>query len=79
MLEFKEYQSKPVTRLAMEILEGHNLQYTASESKGTVMTNSGLLQFACHEEPHVGDFVCYLTESDVYHCNRAVFKQRNVV
>lgn len=76
---FKEYESKPITRLAMEITEEHNLQYRASTSCASVDTPEGKLLFKCYEEPKVGDYVCYLNDEDVYHCSRKVFHERNIV
>lgn len=76
---FKEYQSKPITRLAMQITLEHNLKYSPSTSEASVKTPDGELVFKCYEKPQLGDYVCYLNDEDIYHCSRKVFHERNIV
>lgn len=79
MKDFKEYQSTPITRLALKIEEQHGVEYNPADSCATIETSEGTLEFKCYEEPKVGDYVCYLNEEDVYHCNATVFAERNIV
>jgi hypothetical protein len=76
---FKEYQSRPITRLAMQITEAHDVLYEEEKSEATVQITTGGLVFKCYEEPKVGDYVCYLNAEDIYHCNATVFAERNIV
>lgn len=76
---FKEYKSKPITRLAHEITEddivGHgnapNL-YLLSPAD-----SNETFKFVAYDEVKVGDFVVYLNEDDIYHCSRKVMAERN--
>ena len=69
---FKEYQSKPITRKAAKI-GNEELVYFPEKSEamyeGTV--------FKCYEEPKVGDYICFLNDNDIYHCNAKIFAERN--
>lgn len=76
---FKEYQSRPITRLAMVITIEHDVLYMEEKSEATIQTATGGLVFKCYEEPKVGDYVCYLNAEDIYHCNAKVFAERNIV
>ena len=80
-MNFKDYQSRPVTRRACEITPDLILTYISEQSVGHIMTKDGEdgIMFACHEEPFHGDFVIYLTETDIYHCKRSVFEERNII
>lgn len=85
MDRFIKYQSKPITRRAYKIKENdvitesgiigesdaaHRIYFGGSES---------FIDFVAHETVNVGDYVVYLNETDVYHCNAKVFHERNVV
>ena len=77
---FKEYESKPITRLAYQIREGDSFW----QDDNTLLWNlypegSPSVSFAAHEEVSLGDWVVYLTEEDTYHCTDKVFRERNVV
>ena len=37
------------------------------------------IKFKHYEPVDTGDFIVYLNESDVYHCTREVFLERNIV
>ena len=74
-MDFKDYQSKPITRTAAVIPEGVPIVYTPENSEATVSD----VTFKCYEKPVAGDFVVHLSEEDVYHCSKAVFAERNVL
>jgi hypothetical protein len=74
---FKEYESKPVKRLAYRIKEGDSL-YHMSGDQWHVVVGSFTINFKAHETVHVGDYVVYLTDTDTYHCSDKVFRERNL-
>jgi len=81
---FKRYQSKPIVRLAYQIQpddeiheDKHDCYCTVKVTKGQV--NGTQINFVAHEPVNVGDYVVYLNEDDIYHCNAEVFAQRNII
>ena len=80
-MEFKDYQSRPIIRRACEITPDLTLTYWPDKSEAMISNKHSdeKLVFACHEEPFHGDFVIYLTETDIYHCKRSVFEERNII
>lgn len=73
-IRFMPYQSKPITRMAMEIPVGAEIKRTAE--------NTYVFQdvtFKAYQPPLAGDYIVRLDENDTYHCARAVFHERNVV
>ena len=70
---FKEYQSKPIVRKAYQVQESDTVQYWPD---GTAQI--GEVQFTAAEEVQVGGYIVHLNENDIYYCNEAVFKERNV-
>ena len=78
---FKRYQSKPVTRLAYQIQENDEVAVEVGESPYHHLTTADgdNITFVAHEEVKTGDYVVYLNEQDIYHCNKQVFNERNEV
>ena len=78
---FKEYQSKAITRKAHEITENDSIEQLHDSTLWRLVTADGVVvDFAVHAPVvQVGDFVVYLNHSDVYHCERKVFFERNIV
>lgn len=74
-MEFRDYQSKPITRRAAVIPADAHIEYNPERSEAVV---SGVA-FKCYENPVHGDYIVHLSEADVYHCSKAVFEERNVV
>lgn len=78
---FKEYKGKQITRKAFEITSPDQLlvehDLINSKNRYGLKTPDGVLEFVAHEEVNVGDFVVYLNDKDIYHCNRKVFLERN--
>ena len=77
-MAFKEYQSRPVTRLAHEVKFGENIEKTG-EATYLITIEGEPVEFKAYEEVRAGDYVVYLKGSDIYHCRRDVFHERNVV
>jgi hypothetical protein len=78
-MEFKDYQSKPIVRRAMEILPEHTIDYREDNKVVRVYFSVGYITAVAHEKVNVGDFIVYLSEEDIYHCRREVFMERNIV
>jgi len=77
---FKEYESKPTTRLAYRITGKESLQGIGDGDDTFVMdVGDTNVTFKAHETVFPGDFVIYQSEDDVYHCRQAVFHERNIV
>ena len=73
---FNAYESKPVTRMAVQISELETLfqiidKESTWEYKG--------VSFKAYQNPVIGDYVVKLTEEDTYHVSRDVFRERNIV
>jgi len=77
---FKEYHSKPVVRLAYEVVDTDSITEVADKPATSTITTAGShLEFKHYEPVAVGDYIVYLTDTDVYHCSKAVFLERNIV
>lgn len=77
MTLFKTYKSKPIKRKAYEIQPNDKIDYNP-ETSGCVVWNDAMrMTFAAHEPVKHGDFVVFLNDNDIYHCNRKVFLERN--
>lgn len=82
MIEFKPFESKPVTRMAFQITKDHGwakigeAQYMIAED---TEHTTNIVRFKAYEEPKVGDWIVKLTDADTYHCTDAVFRERNIV
>jgi hypothetical protein len=74
-MQFQDYTSKPIIRRAACIKENESIAYNPEKSEATV----GHITFKCYEQPQHGDYVVYLSPTDVYHCSAVVFKERNIV
>ena len=76
---WKEYDSRPVTRVAYEIRADDEVNATGEESTYVIEIDGESVKFKAYEDPEPGDYVVRLTEEDTYHCRRDVFHERNVV
>ncbi|AGG58044.1 hypothetical protein VPAG_00008 [Vibrio phage douglas 12A4] len=82
---FKEYKSKPITRLAHEITQSDlDTLKKIGESMFHIViheqdTTDHPVSFKAYEDVKVGDFIVYLDSSDIYHCSRKVFEERNEI
>ncbi len=74
-MDFKDYTSRPITRRAAVIPDDAIIEYFPDGQTASV----GGFEFKCYEMPKHGDYVCYLSDDDIYHCNATVFKERNIV
>jgi hypothetical protein len=72
---FKQYHSKPITRSAHLVTED-DVIVKLDESTSSL---NGEVNFKHYEEVKVGDYIVYLNEEDIYHCNAKVFAERNIV
>lgn len=73
-INFMPYESKPITRMAIEIPVGAAVTRTAEntyEFQG--------ISFKAYQPPVAGDYIVRLTEEDTYHVARAVFHERNII
>lgn len=77
-MEFKDYKSKPVIRRAHEVTYSdiEDLQVVSNKPSTSVLSG---IEFKHYVPVNVGDFIVYLDDTDVYHCERSVFEQRNEV
>lgn len=75
-MQFKEYQSKPIVRLAYQISEGDKV---IPLSDGMFYLRGCEYKFHSPVTPEVGGWVVFLDESDVYYCSNEVFRDRNIV
>ena len=75
MRGFKNYESRPITRLAREI----TLDDDIHEVRENLYRLNDELDFVAYQTVFPGDFIVYLNAEDVYHCSREVFHERNIV
>lgn len=71
---FMPYQSKPITRMALEIPTDAKIERV---EENTYLYEG--IRFKAYQPPLVGDYICRLTEDDTYHVARGVFHDRNIV
>lgn len=78
---FKEYESKPIKRLAHLVVESDVIKELKEESTSTLTSieHGKVIEFKHYEPVKVGDYVVFLNDDDVYHCNAKVFADRNIV
>ncbi|WP_232733459.1 Gp49 family protein [Vibrio sp. HA2012] len=80
---FRLYESKPTIREAYQIRADDFFEplVGSSELSDRMKINIGGIEyiFAYHEPVKAGDYVVFLTESDIYHCNQEVFVERNII
>lgn len=82
MIEFQNYESKPITRQAFQITDKHEFaKIGEAEYAITEVTEetTNVIKFKAYEEPKIGDWVVRLTAEDTYHVTDAVFRERNIV
>ena len=75
---FKPYEAKPITRMAYEVQLGDHID-RLDDSTSEIFTQWGGCVFKHYEPVKPGDYIVRLTETDTYHCTRAVFHERNIV
>jgi len=78
MSSFREYQSKPITRLAYEVKFGDHIE-KVGEATYRIRVDGEPVQFKAYEPVKPGDYIVYLNDEDIYHCSAQVFAARNVV
>lgn len=76
---FEVYTGKPVAKLAYRV--GLHDQIMALEEPCTSEISIGgvVYAFKHYEEVKAGDYVVFLSDTDIYHCAREVFLERNMV
>ncbi|GAB2799035.1 hypothetical protein GCM10027040_27560 [Halomonas shantousis] len=78
MKGFRKYQSKPITRLAYQVQPNSRIT-KVGEATWRIEIADKQIDFKAYEPVMVGDYIVYLNDQDVYHCNAKVFAERNVV
>lgn len=76
---FYKYKSKPIERLACQILETDELKEGTGGTWYLKRYFFKPVAFKSYEKPVVGDWVVFLNKEDTYHCTDAVFRERNTV
>jgi hypothetical protein len=80
MIEFKSYESKPIVRDAYCIKREDTIEQKEGGTECRVVDEDGAsVTFVAYEEVWAGDYIVYLTAEATYHCNAAVFHDRNIV
>ena len=77
-MNFKEYESKPVVRLAHEVTD-KDVITKVGEATFEIVSGEDSISFKAYEAVKTGDFIVFLNDKDVYHCNRKVFGDRNYI
>tara|TARA_R100001039_G_C1845090_1_gene105441 strand:+ start:524 stop:1153 length:630 start_codon:yes stop_codon:yes gene_type:complete len=75
---FMTYQGKPTTRDAYCVQPGDVIESAGEATYRTVIEGKAV-EFKAYEQVNVGDYIVYLTDSDIYHCRADVFHERNIV
>lgn len=76
---FKPFQSKPITRLAHEITDNDVISRHGENLYQIKIPSGPVLSFMAYETVKTGDYVVFLDQSDIYHCRRDIFHERNIV
>lgn len=81
---FKDYESRPITRKAVQLDDYSNFYYDADTYSWYFdMVGEGVLDdykwFAVSGIPESGGWIVYLNDDDIYYCSDKVFRERNVV
>lgn len=77
---YTRYESKPITRLAYQITRNDVITEANEEATYTLKVDSWLpVIFKATEPVKLGDYIIYLSETDIYHCDATVFAERNIV
>ena len=81
MSMFRDYQSKPIIRKARKVsISDIITKCELLESTFILVVDGGEnVTFKAYEDIKVGDYIVYLNDDDIYHCNAAVFADRNIV
>jgi hypothetical protein len=82
MIEFKPYESKPVTRMAFQLTENHawaKIEAATYMVAEDTLNTTNIIRFKAYQEPQIGDWIVRLTSEDTYHCTDIVFRERNIV
>lgn len=76
---FKNYFSKPTIRNAHKITDADRI--TALDDSTSMLQAENMLgvAFKHYELVNVGDYIVFLNDNDVYHCNAKVFADRNII
>lgn len=75
---FKPYESKPITRYAHRLTAADKIAKVGEATYNVVLPDT-VVAFKAYEEPHVGDFIVWLSGNDIYHCTAKVFAERNII
>lgn len=75
---FKNYISKPIVRKAYCITIVDDVEPL---DNSTSILNRGIddVVFKHYESVEVGDYIVYLNDDDIYHCNAKVFAEHNII
>jgi len=79
---FKNYQSRPTIRKAHLITnEDKNMTMVGDTypCQHDVEIEGKVVSFTASEPVNIGDYIVYLNENDIYHCNATVFAERNII
>lgn len=78
---FEAYQSKPITRMAFQIMLGDEISRNKGESFYRLYRpeEDYVIDFKSHELPIVGGWIVQLTEEDTYYVSDTIFRDRNIV
>ena len=76
---FKPYQSKPIIRLAHEITDSDVISRHGDNMYQIKIPTGQVMAFMAYGVVKTGDYVVFLNQSDIYHCRRKEFLERNVV
>lgn len=76
---FKSYESKPITRMAIEITSDYPVLEIAPNTYTYEDSEEGLITFKGYIQPVNGDYIVRLTAEDTYHVARAIFHERNII
>lgn len=76
---FRSYHGKPVIRVAYEITEADTVVKASEPSTSEICIEGTWYKFKHYVDVKAGDYVVFLNDNDIYHCERAVFLERNEV
>lgn len=79
---FKDYCGKPVVRSALEVTLEMNIEPIDASTSCIHLVGpctDRVIAFKHYEPVKVGDYIVELTDTDIYHCSRSVFLERNIV
>jgi hypothetical protein len=85
MIEFKPYESQPITRMAFQITDDlyvekdHRVDSTYWIGFKEPEKDFEGISFKAYQEPKIGDWIVRLTKEDTYHVTDEVFRERNII